>query len=393
MNQKGFSVVLILIGMLFVAGVLIGGAYYIGTLKNSKSQNPVISGSSQPQLTHVSESNSPNTSEPGKRIEFDNDCVPEDIQGNTGVCTDSKQVYLLDITNKKRTLVTNFASKKSNLRLYGDYIAWLDDREQKAANYKTDVFLYNLKTKEEKRLTASPAIRRNLNLSGENIAWLEQDSLSGDNWRNNEIHAYNILSNKEIYSSTIKSTKNGLHLKDNKLIWADSRKGHDTGCENCSDNRFDIYIYDFSTGEERAIVESPYLKANPDLYGDSLVWSDYRNKSGNPLPNGSYLGNSDIYLMNLKNNQEIQLASSKDDEVYPSIWKSKVVWTIRWPCDVVVNGIQKDSTGVYLYDLLSKQTTRLTNYVEPATELFDNLLVIAEGCQSPSQIKAYGIYL
>lgn len=393
MNQRGFTPILVAFGIILILGI-IGGAYYLSTVRTNTPQNHVIPRSLQTQPTPISESNSSNLHKQGEKIEFDNDCTPQDIQGNMGVCTDSKQIYLLDITNKKKTPVTNFASKKSSPRLYGDYIAWLDDREQKVAGYKTDVFLYSLKTKEEKRLTTFPVLRHDLNLFGENVAWLEQqDNLPTDSYRNNEIHTYNIVSSKEIYSSTIKSTKNGLRLKDNKLLWADSRNGHDTGCENCSDNKFDIYMYDFATGEEKVIIESPYLKADPDLYGDNLVWADYRNKSGNPLPNGSYLGNSDIYLMNLKNNQEIQLTNSKDDEIHPSIWEDKVVWTVRWPCDVVVNGSQKDSTGVYLYDLSSRQTTKLTGYVEPWAEIFDNLVIIAEGCQVPTQSKVYGIYL
>lgn len=53
MNQKGFSIVLILIGIIIVAAGLIGGVYYLGTLKNTKpqSQNSVVTSQTLPSPT------------------------------------------------------------------------------------------------------------------------------------------------------------------------------------------------------------------------------------------------------------------------------------------------------------------------------------------------------
>ncbi len=51
MKQKGFSVILILVGIFIAATVIISGAYYLGTLKTKSSvQNPVIT-SQTPQIT------------------------------------------------------------------------------------------------------------------------------------------------------------------------------------------------------------------------------------------------------------------------------------------------------------------------------------------------------
>lgn len=49
MKQKGFSVILILVGIFIISGVIISGAYYLGTLK-SKPQNPMVT-SQTPQPT------------------------------------------------------------------------------------------------------------------------------------------------------------------------------------------------------------------------------------------------------------------------------------------------------------------------------------------------------
>lgn len=52
MKKKGFSVILMLLGILILAGSLIAGVYYFGTLKN-KPQNSVISQTPQPTLNET----------------------------------------------------------------------------------------------------------------------------------------------------------------------------------------------------------------------------------------------------------------------------------------------------------------------------------------------------
>jgi uncharacterized repeat protein (TIGR01451 family) len=43
-------------------------------------------------------------------------------------------------------------------------------------------------------------------------------------------------------------------------------------------------MYDLSAGQERQITTDPSDQGMPDIYGDKVVWEDYRN------------GNGDIYL-------------------------------------------------------------------------------------------------
>jgi len=175
---------------------------------------------------------------------------------------------------------------------------------------------------------------------------------------------------------TSASSKAELYLWNSKLVWADSRKGKDTGCGNCPDNRFDIYLYDFASGREKPIIESPYLKTEPSVYENKIVWSDYRNRQ------------ADIYLFDLKTNRETRLTQSEDNEERPLIYKNKVVWSIRSACDVMGKA---ENNGVYVYDLGTKRVEKITDYVEPRTQLHDNLLLVQEGCWRIEKI--YGIYL
>lgn len=327
------------------------------------------------------------------RIEFDESCIPSDIHQNKGVCLGvDGEIYLLDLSSGKRAQITNIKSNKSYAKIYGDYIVWLDGRNKEVAGTETryetqgpfqeniigkDIYLYNLKTKDEKKITTNPAMRYQLQLYGNHIAWTEKrGTLTSSNYYNSELHVYDILLDKEVFSSIFPSAKEGLHLWGDKLVWADSRNGRNTGCGNCPDNRFDIYLYDFGKGQERPLIESQYLKTDPNIYDNMLVWSDYRNNQ------------SDIYLMDLKTGKETQLTQTKDSEVSPLIFQDKVVWIVRSSCDArPVFG----ETGVYAYDLKTNKVDKLTSYVEPSAQLYDNLVVIHEGCMI--QGKVYGIYL
>jgi beta propeller repeat protein len=46
-----------------------------------------------------------------------------------------------------------------------------------------------------------------------------------------------------------------------KIVWADFRNGMG-----------DIYMYDLTTGEERAICPDPGNQDDPVIYGDKIVW-------------------------------------------------------------------------------------------------------------------------
>jgi len=52
----------------------------------------------------------------------------------------------------------------------------------------------------------------------------------------------------------------------NKIVWQDYRNGN-----------WDIYIYDLSTKKETQITTNTSDQYSPAIYGDRIVWVDYRD--------------------------------------------------------------------------------------------------------------------
>ncbi|MBI2020338.1 hypothetical protein HYS94_02850 [Candidatus Daviesbacteria bacterium] len=401
--QKGFTQIIFIIIILLASGGIVVGSYLIkNNLKN-------VSSNSAKNVEFNHQQTSQKTPE---RIDFDSSCFPQDIYKDKAVCIDEAgQVNLLELPSMKKTQITNVTSRKYFAQIEGNYIAWLDERAQVVGSTSTrngvsgpvrqdrigqDIFLYNLTTKEEKKITTTPATRTELQLNENYIVWTEQrGDITLENYRKNEIHIFDISLSKEIFSSTVSSTKKQLRLWKDKLVWADSRNGKDTGCDNCANNRFDIYLYDFKTGQEKILVEGPYLKIDPDIEENSLVWIDYRNKM------------SDVYLMDISTGKEKQITNANDNEVNSRIENGRVFWSVRWACDVgpikiaTGSGSQIKSpssqfgdldTGVYVYNLSTQEKKKLTDYVEPSFIVSGNLVVIGEGCHGVKP-KVYGIYV
>lgn len=312
------------------------------------------------------------------KVIFFKNCTPEDIQNNRGVCNYDFGIYLIEFPSQKTTKITDVKGHIRNLRIFNNHIVWLDNRDivsklgfnvgkwgpenEHADEFAWDVYLFDLESQQETKITSYSAKRDNLMIYNNIIVWTEENP---DNYRDKAIYAYDLNTNQIVFKDTATGNKEGLSLYENLLVWADSRKGENTGCENCYDNQFDIYSYDFNKKGGKVLVESSYLKSHPSLYQNNLVWSDYRSDEPG------------IYIMDLNTQEQRRLTTTELFGDEPQIYKDKVVWTISSACDVMP---QPTDTGVYLYDLRTKQTERLTDYVEPTANLYDGIVVIKESC-------------
>jgi beta propeller repeat protein len=95
--------------------------------------------------------------------------------------------------------------------------------------------------------------------------------------------------------------------------------------------------------------------AYPSIYGDRIVWQDWRNGNQNDGP-------FNIYMYNISTHKETQITTS-GSAGGPSIYGDRIIWL-----DGRNGNSQNDTEGghdVYMYDLSTHKETRITNSTIP----------------------------
>jgi beta propeller repeat protein len=96
--------------------------------------------------------------------------------------------------------------------------------------------------------------------------------------------------------------------------------------------------------------------AVPSIYGDRIVWEDWRNGNRDDGP-------FNIYMYNISTHKETQITTS-ESAVSPAIYGDRIVWL-----DGRNGNSQNDTEGghdVYMYDLSTHKETRITSRTIPA---------------------------
>ncbi|MCP4605370.1 MAG: hypothetical protein GY847_33430 [Proteobacteria bacterium] len=103
-----------------------------------------------------------------------------------------------------------------------------------------------------------------------------------------------------------------------------------------------IYVHDIETKQTKQITNGEWIASNPDIFGDIVIWMDYRNCSD---PNNKNDGsNIEIWGHNLKTEKTFQITNlpgrTKED---PRIWGDKVFVDMSF----------KDTYGwgIYMFEL------------------------------------------
>ena len=109
-------------------------------------------------------------------------------------------------------------------------------------------------------------------------------------------------------------------INGDKIVWIDSRSGED---------KWDVYLYNLTSGEETAICTNPARQAQPWIWGNTVVWADGRNK------------NWDIYTYDLSTKTERAVTINSANQGYPTIYNNYVAWL----------DVRGGDSDIYLYDL------------------------------------------
>jgi beta propeller repeat protein len=97
--------------------------------------------------------------------------------------------------------------------------------------------------------------------------------------------------------------------------------------------------------------------ANPDIYGNKIVWQDNR------------AGNWDIYIFDLSTKTEIHTTNTTD-QINPAIYKNLVVWEDE----------RNGGHDIYVEDLSAKTQTRITKSEKAIRpKIYDNRIVWMDG--------------
>ena len=135
-------------------------------------------------------------------------------------------------------------------------------------------------------------------------------------------------------------------LFGDRLVWQDYRHGGTT------DPVADVYLHDFTTGETQRVTADSAYRDLPRIHGDRIVWQDFRHA-------GPEFATAEIYLYDLVLELERRLTTGSTYRTYPAIFGDIVVW------EDYRNGSRGD---IYLYDLSRNEEIPVSTYPSHKTQ-------------------------
>jgi len=150
----------------------------------------------------------------------------------------------------------------------------------------------------------------------------------------------------------------------NSIVWMDWRNG-----DNYNKNT-NIYMYDLSTSKEIQITTDEADHYFPAIYGDRIVWADNRN------------GNEDIYLYNITTHKETKITDKKSSKGFPAVYGDRIVWLDN----------RHGNRDIYMYDLSTSKETRITtNGTAWRTAIYGDKIVWMDGRNANWDIYMYDL--
>ncbi len=328
-----------------------------------------------------------------RTVEYDPEYSPRSWYGDEyATVGPDGEIYLVEIETGEKRRVTSDGHAKRNPAISAKYLAWIDDRSgaeltDGSRRSTGDIFVLDRASGEERRITESPALRYALRISGNRLVWMDKRNEADGHYTSFDIYAYDLSTDEEIPIAAKPGAQKWPVIDGDMVVWSDNgmsplaknpESGH-PGCGDCPDNRFDIYAYDFATGEERVLVSNGFLNSAPSISGNHIGWLAFRSQEPRSLK-----------LMNLETGEERTVIHDVRTHYGLSLSDDYVAWVAHWPCDVMP-APDRNTTGAWVQSLVTGETWRVSDYVEPSVALHGNIAFVFERCFGIR--RAYAVFL
>ena len=285
----------------------------------------------------------------------------------------SPDIYLQNLTSKKQTRITT-SGKAYNPKIDGNRIVWVDGRNGGSLNeYNSlvgnwDIYMYDISTGKETQITTNESNQRHPDIFGDRIVWKDDRNMDWEHLpQNMPFYMYNLSTSVEtpIYTS-------GYYVWDGPSIYGDRIVWMEEG----PSTNYVIYTYDLSTSTETEIIDSNYdihsygYDSQPAIYGSIIV-----------LVYSAGSSNQDIYMYDLSTSTETRITTNESYKRGPAIYGNRIVWTDYRNGD--------ENPDIYMFTISGKEpapklpvanfTSNVTNGYVPLSVQFTDLSKNATG--------------
>lgn len=234
-------------------------------------------------------------------------------------------IYMYDLaTGGPATPITANAIKdQANPKIDGNFIVWEDYRDDPTPIWSdiSDIYAYDLTTGETIRVTNTPDISEvQPSVSGNLVTFAEIDIVN--HVYLNRITIFNLDTRTivkiivpifyQLYSSPV--------IDAGKVAWIGRV------LEPPYTYHYNIFVEDVITGNQQALYKTPppgLRMAAIQIHNNLLVWEDYRHRSDGPEIYFSDLGTISPNLGIV----DIRITDDPFAQVQPAIYGNKIVWT------------------------------------------------------------------
>ncbi|KAA3661678.1 MAG: T9SS C-terminal target domain-containing protein [Calditrichaeota bacterium] len=217
------------------------------------------------------------------------------------------ELFLYDLSSASKTLVPLYGTTKPYFLISafnGDEIVYVN------YNYTNKFYIdyYNLETKESKRIVFDGAYKEFIWCADDKIVWIDYRNL-GPTSTNSEVYSYNLETGVESRITNDTYYQANAVAGGKYIAWVEYHN-----------NKYgNIVLFNSETRQTTFVDPVNFHQDKPILYGDFLVWEDYRNT-------GADENNVDIFLYDIVNKEVREISTESGYQGNPFIDQSIIVW-------------------------------------------------------------------